>query len=117
MRVGSFLRFRGRLSRGWFVIRCLVVICAFLALDAMLRPLLGAVVTWILNPLAIWALLAASTQRLHDRGFSGAWLLVGLIPVAGALWLLWQFLGSGSASDSRWGPDPLRDTGEFLVVR
>jgi uncharacterized membrane protein YhaH (DUF805 family) len=117
MRVDSFFRFRGRLSRGWFVLRCIAIICAFLALDAMLRPILGAVATWILNPLALWALLAAGTRRLHDRGYSGRWLLLGLIPVAGAVWLLWQFLGSGSASDSRWGPDPQRDTGEFLVVR
>jgi uncharacterized membrane protein YhaH (DUF805 family) len=117
MKWSALFRFRGRLSRGWFVVRCFAVICAFFALDAMLRPLLGVVATWLLNPLALWMLLAASTQRLHDRGYSGAWMVLGLIPVAGALWLLWQFLGSGNASDSRWGPDPLRDTGEFLVVR
>ena len=117
MKWASFFRFRGRMSRGWFAIRCLVVICAFLALDAVLRPMLGAIATWVLNPIAFWVLLATSTQRLHDRGYSGAWLLLGLVPIAGALWLLWQFLGSGSASDSRWGPDPLRDIGEFLVVR
>lgn len=113
----SFFQFRGRLSRGWFVIRCIAVIGAFLVLDAILTPILGVVATWILNPIVLWALLAAGTQRLHDRGYPGGWLLTGLIPVAGAIWLLWQFLGSGNASDSRWGLDPKRDTGEFLVVR
>ena len=77
---------------------------------------LGTAKVWILNPLALWALLAAAAQRLHDRDRSAAWLLAGLVPVLGALWLLWQFASAGATSDNRWGRDPLRPTGDFLVV-
>jgi uncharacterized membrane protein YhaH (DUF805 family) len=108
---------RGRLARGAFFARVLIILIAFSALSEMLAPLIGDKAVWLLNPLALWALLAASARRMHDRGFSGAWLLVGLVPVAGGVWLLSQLSSKGQASDGRWGPDPLRDRGEFLVVR
>jgi uncharacterized membrane protein YhaH (DUF805 family) len=107
---------RGRLARGAFWLRVLLILVAFAALDAALEPLMGSARVWLLNPLTLWALLAAAARRLHDRDIDGLWLLAGLIPVAGALWLLWQFCRRGAASDNRWGPDPLRETGDFLVV-
>jgi uncharacterized membrane protein YhaH (DUF805 family) len=115
--VHSLFGSRGRLSRGAFFGRVSVVLIAFAVLGAMLAPLLGDRTVWVLNPIALWALLAATARRLHDRGYSTPWLLAALLPVAGAAWLLYQVCSKGLASDSRWGPDPLRDTGEFLVVR
>ena len=114
--VHSVVGWRGRLARGAFWLRVLLIFAAFAVLDAALQPLLGAARVWLLNPLVLWALLAAAARRLHDRDIGGVRLLVGLIPVAGALWLLWQFLRRGAPSDNRWGPDPLRETGDFLVV-
>jgi uncharacterized membrane protein YhaH (DUF805 family) len=115
-RLDVLFRPRGRLARGGFFLRVVAILLAFALLDAMLRPLLGAAAVWLLNPLALWLLLCAAAQRLHDRDRSARWLLAGLVPVLGALWLLWQFCRRGAASDNRWGPDPLRATGDFLVV-
>ena len=42
---------------------------------------------WV-SMLVTWPLLAISAKRWHDRGRSGWWVLVLLIPVAGVLWLL-----------------------------
>jgi uncharacterized membrane protein YhaH (DUF805 family) len=107
---------RGRLARGAFWWRVIAVLAAFALLDAALEPLLGAMRVWLLNPLALWALAAAAARRLHDRDYPAAWIVIGLVPVAGALWLLWQFCRCGAPSDNRYGPDPLRETGDYLVV-
>ncbi|MBC5763534.1 DUF805 domain-containing protein [Ramlibacter albus] len=108
--------FRGRLSRAAFWLRVVLIGIAFVVLDAAMEPLLGAARVWVLNPLVLWALLAALARRLHDRDYSAWWLLFGLVPVLGAFWLLWQSLRRGSASDNRYGADPRRDTADFLVV-
>ena len=113
---GALFRFRGRLARGSFWLRVILVLAAFAVLDTALQPLLGEARVWLLNPLALWALLAATAQRLHDRDCSGWWLAIGLVPVVGAAWLLWQCCRRGVRSDNRWGPDPRRDTRDFLVV-
>jgi uncharacterized membrane protein YhaH (DUF805 family) len=107
---------RGRLARGAFFLRVLAILIAFALLDAALEPLLGSARIWLLNPLVLWALLAALARRLHDRDIAAGWLAIALIPVAGALWLLWQACRRGAPSDNRYGPDPLRENGDFLVV-
>jgi uncharacterized membrane protein YhaH (DUF805 family) len=115
-RAGALIRFRGRLSRGGFFLRVAVILAAFALLDAALQPVLGAARVWLLNPVALWARLAATAQRLHDRDRSGWWLALALVPVLGAAWLLWQCCRRGVRSDNRWGADPRRETGDFLVV-
>ena len=109
-------RARGRITRGAFFLRVVLLLVAFALLDAALEPLLGAARVWLLNPLALWMLVAAGAQRLHDRDRSGWWQLAALVPILGVLWLLWQFVSRGAASDNRWGPDPKRETGDYLVV-
>jgi hypothetical protein len=40
------------------------------------------------------------------------------VPVAGALWLVWQIaLKRGVADTNRWGGDPLSERGDYLVVQ
>lgn len=116
MRLDALWRPRGRLARGGFFLRVFLILVAYAMLHTMLQALLGDAAVWLLNPLALWLLACAAVQRLHDRDRSGRWLSVALLPVLGAAWLLWQFCKVGSASDNRWGADPLRDTGDFLVV-
>lgn len=110
----KFFRCRGLLARGAFWARVLVLLLVFMVTDSVLRPLLGTSVVYLLNPLALWALVAAGGQRLHDRGYSAVWLWFGLVPVVGAAWLVWQFVrkGAGSAAHTY-----LRDAQDFLVVR
>ena len=57
--------------------------------------------------LAIWIGLAAQVKRCHDRGFSGWWLLLGLIPLAGAIWQLVSLgILEGQEGPNVYGPDP-----------
>lgn len=50
--------------------------------------------------------LAVGVRRLHDTNRSGWWLLIGLIPLLGALVLLFFFVTEGTRGDNQYGPDP-----------
>jgi uncharacterized membrane protein YhaH (DUF805 family) len=54
---------------------------------------------------AAWIGLAVGVKRCHDRDKSGLFMLVGLIPLAGGLWLLIElgFL-EGTPGPNRFGP-------------
>jgi len=61
----------------------------------------------IFGLVAIWMKLAVLVKRWHDRDKSGWWMLVGLIPVIGGLWILIEcgFL-EGTRGSNRYGPSP-----------
>ena len=109
---------QGRLSRGQFWLRTLLLWGVFYGLwEGLALPVQGAAV-WLVNLPMLWLLLALCVRRLHDRNYSGGWLLVALVPVAGAAWLVWQLaLRRGLAQGNRWGEDPLQVAGDFLTVR
>lgn len=50
--------------------------------------------------------LAVAVRRLHDTNRSGWWLLIGFIPLLGALVLLVFYLLDGTPGPNRFGPDP-----------
>ena len=60
----------------------------------------------------IWSLinllpgLAVAVRRLHDLDKSGWWLLIGLIPLVGAIILLVWFCSRGTSGANRFGADP-----------
>ena len=49
--------------------------------------------------------LGVGVRRLHDTGRSGWWLLIGLIPLIGAIVLL-VFFVQDSHPDNQYGPNP-----------
>lgn len=49
--------------------------------------------------------LAVAVRRLHDTNKSGAYLLLGFIPLAGFV-LLAFYIVEGDAHDNSYGPDP-----------
>lgn len=50
--------------------------------------------------------LAVGVRRLHDVGKSGWWMLIGLVPLIGAIWLLVLFVTEGARAPNQYGPDP-----------
>jgi len=50
--------------------------------------------------------LAVSVRRLHDVSKSGWWLLICLIPLIGALVLLYFAVSDGSPGENSYGPSP-----------
>jgi len=50
--------------------------------------------------------LAVVVRRLHDVGKSGWFILVALIPLAGAIWLIVLLCTEGEYFTNKWGPSP-----------
>lgn len=50
--------------------------------------------------------LAVSVRRLHDVGKSGWWLLLGFIPIVGAIILLVWHATEGEPAPNLYGPNP-----------
>ncbi|OOG45098.1 DUF805 domain-containing protein [Polaromonas sp. A23] len=118
MKSFQFFNAAGRLSRAGFWLHGLVVwVVFYLAWSVLGNPAAGAAV-WLINVPALAALGLLCIRRLHDRNYSGWWLLLVVVPVAGALWLFWQTaVRRGVAQDNRWGVDPLQSRADYLVVR
>ena len=58
----------------------------------------------VLSLVSFWVSLALNAKRFHDRDKSGWWVLIGLVPVIGGLWILIEcgFL-AGTAGSNRFG--------------
>ncbi|MDR2466546.1 MAG: DUF805 domain-containing protein [Prevotellaceae bacterium] len=58
---------------------------------------------YLLAVLIPW--LAVSVRRMHDIGKSGKWVLIGLVPLVGQIWLF-ILLVTGSTGNNRYGARP-----------
>ena len=63
----------------------------------------------LVNLLLFWPTLAVSVKRWHDRGKSGWWVLIALLPVIGWVWVLIENgLLRGDAGPNRFGEPEAR---------
>ena len=105
------LSFDGRINRAkfWIGIAAMWVVLTFIVIVAAAAD---SSILWtiffLLSLLVIWPSLAISIKRWHDRGKSGWWILIGLVPFIGGLWALIEtgFL-PGTPGTNEYGPDPL----------
>jgi uncharacterized membrane protein YhaH (DUF805 family) len=104
-------QFNGRINRAKFWIGALIV-WLITVVFMMIAFAMNNSIGWLLFLVAyigiIWIGLAVSIKRWHDRGKSGWWVLIGLVPIIGPLWALIEtgFL-EGDKGDNEYGPDPL----------
>ena len=85
-----------------------VAIWVLVAIAAAVNSAAVWTIVGLVGLLAIWPGLAIQIKRWHDRGKSGWWVLIGLIPIIGFWWVLIEcgFL-SGDEGPNEYGPDPL----------
>ncbi len=76
--------------------------------DASLRPWMVALI--LLVPVT-WMSFCIAVKRWHDRGRSGWWVVIGLVPLIGNLWGLIEcgFL-KGTQSGNKYGPSTAKAT-------
>lgn len=112
--------FEGRIGRGTYWLKFFVpylVISIVLTIIDMVAGLsiddgMGGggfgILSSIFALIGIWFSLAVGAKRCHDRGRSGWFQAIVLIPIIGAIWLLIElgFL-KGTEGENRFGPDPL----------
>ena len=104
--LSKYVTFTGRSSRSaywWFYLFGLLVVLAALIIDFALNtyPIIYVVATLAL----LLPNLAILFRRLHDAGHSGWWILIGLVPLIGAIVLL-VFTLQGSEGPNQWGSGP-----------
>lgn len=106
MLVGEFLP-AGRLGRTGFWLRHVAVLPVALFIGIGLEQLVARPLGAVAALLTTLFLISTWSRRLHDRGRSARWLLVGIVPVAGALFLAIDcaFLGPRPGAE-RWGRRP-----------
>ena len=104
------LRLDGRIARRtWWLWGVAMPLGLALYFTVLLRVagLSPRVTEVAVNLMLLWPVLAVSVKRWHDRGKSGWWLLVTLIPLVGWLWALVENgLLRGDAGPNRFGNAP-----------
>lgn len=104
--------FDGRATRKeyWmFVLWSTIVYIVLAAIVGILTVNLNSYL-FLLIDVAYWLAIILPTlgvgiRRLHDTGRSGWWVLIGLIPIIGAITLV-VFCAQDSKPDNQYGPNP-----------
>ncbi|MDQ0200766.1 DUF805 domain-containing protein [Neobacillus ginsengisoli] len=105
--VKNYVGFEGRARRQeyWmFFLFNAIISIIFEILDkiAHISPLLSS----LYSLAVLLPHLAVSFRRLHDTGKSGWWLLIGLIPIVGAIILIVFMCQDSQPDDNQYGPNP-----------
>ena len=114
MALKNYVGFSGRSRRSeywYFTLFYLVIAIVLSVLDGIVFG--GSVDgkgTPVLSGLFMLAMLlpsiAVGMRRLHDTDRSGWWLLIGMIPILGAIVLIVFFVQDSKPGDNRFGPNP-----------
>jgi len=71
------------------------------------KSVVTGIVTLLLYIPLIWASLALAVKRWQDRGKSGLWVLIGLIPLIGPIWAFVETgCLRGTQGANQYGADP-----------
>jgi len=104
----KYADFNGRASRSefwWYVLFAIIVAVVLQFVDNVILgfPLLGA----IFSLATLIPGIAVSVRRLHDKDKSGWWLLICLVPVVGAVLLIYWYATEGTPGDNQFGTPPV----------
>ena len=114
----QYVGFTGRARRSeywWFALFTVLVGLVGTGPDRVLGTTLGAtsagpgsigVIGIIVNLALLLPTLAVAVRRLHDTDRSGWWLLIGLVPIVGAIVLLVFFVMDSTPGTNRFGANP-----------
>jgi uncharacterized membrane protein YhaH (DUF805 family) len=103
----NYVNFAGRAIRSEYWYWTLFIVIASIV-TSIIDAVLGITLFEPIFSLAILLpSIAVGVRRLHDLDRSGWWLLLGFIPLIGAIVLIVWFVGRGTPGANRFGPDPL----------
>src|SRR4051794_17675133 len=102
----KYVGFSGRARRSefwWFTLFAVILYIVVAIIDAAIgSSILGIIVGLAL----LLPSLAVTVRRLHDTGRSGWWILIGIIPVIGAIVLLVFECQDSQPGTNAHGPSP-----------
>ena len=116
----KYASFDGRSTRSeywYFVLFYVLISIIFTLIDTtVINPSLlnmtpeeaskGGLLAGIFALALILPQIALGVRRLHDIGKSGWWYLIVLIPILGALVLLFFFVTDSQSGENKYGPNP-----------
>ena len=102
---------RARRTEYWmFVLFNIILATVAMGIDKLFGLTFGGGQYGFLNVLYALAVLipsiAVGVRRLHDIGKSGWMMLIGFIPVIGAIWLIVLFIFAGTPGENEYGANP-----------
>ena len=103
----NYANFEGRARRAelwWYVLAGVCISIVFNILAAIAS--FFVVLSLIYGLAVLIPGLAVGCRRLHDLGKSGWWLLLGLIPIVGAIILIVWFATDAPPGPNQYGPSP-----------
>jgi uncharacterized membrane protein YhaH (DUF805 family) len=100
-----------RMEYWYFVLFNIIVSIVLGAIDGLLLGTLDSgmgvgLLSGIYSLAVLIPTLAVTVRRLHDIDRSGWWILIGLVPLIGAIVLLVFALLEGTPGDNQYGPNP-----------
>lgn len=107
MAFDKYCCFTGRASRSeywWWVLFTFVISAIVAAVFG--DGTAGKIVSSLVGLAFLLPGLGLSVRRLHDTGKSGWWILIGLIPLVGAIILLIFFIKDSDPATNAYGPVP-----------
>lgn len=109
----NYAGFSGRARRKeyWmFLLFNMIFLIAAMIIDNVVGTTFGGLpygLFYFLYALAVFLPgLAVGVRRLHDVGKSGWFMLIGLIPIVGGIWLLVLFCTDGNPGANEYGVNP-----------
>lgn len=109
----NYAGFSGRARRKeyWmFVLFNIIFVAVAVILDNLVGTAIEGVGYGLFYFLYILAViipsLAVAVRRLHDVGKSGWMILIGLIPIIGAIWLLVLYVTDSQPGENQYGANP-----------
>jgi uncharacterized membrane protein YhaH (DUF805 family) len=102
-----YVDFQGRARRAQYWYYMLVYVVIFIVL-AIIQQVIGmrGLLTGLLGLALLLPSLGLAFRRIHDTDRSAWWLLIGLIPIIGALVLIYFFIQPGTSGSNTYGADP-----------
>ena len=104
----NYAQFNGRSRRKEYWYFMLFYYCVVFAFSLLSVLTFG----WILLQLFLMAMLipslAVTVRRLHDVGKSGAWILVGLVPIFGWVVMVIWLCQDSQPGSNRYGANPVQ---------
>jgi uncharacterized membrane protein YhaH (DUF805 family) len=105
----NYVGFTGRARRQEYWMFTLISAIIYVVLEILLLAT-GSQIFQIIYYLYALAVLLPSlavfVRRMHDVGRSGWWILLGLIPIIGAIILIVFAATAGQQGPNQYGPDP-----------
>lgn len=105
----NYVTFEGRARRSeywWFALFYLIVAFVLMGVIGTISDTLGSVLYGLFVLGSLLPAIAVQVRRLHDTGKSGWWVLIGLIPLVGAIVLIIFYVGDSQPGSNQHGPNP-----------